>query len=151
MRINALIDRHGQIRVPTTLYGSELGKHKYQMTFLVDTGANVTTILPVDAMRLGINFSKLKKSPNGVIGISGNQQVYVLRDVVLAFKKGNSNNFVYSLLDQVHVIKPNKKSIPFPFSIMGIDLLKKLCLKYCDSNISMTCKIEKIDGYEFIP
>jgi len=53
--------------------------------FLVDTGASRTTICDKDVIRLGIDFSKVEKLSEGMLGIGGLVDTYILKDVKLVF------------------------------------------------------------------
>lgn len=55
--------------------------------FLVDTGASRTTICDKDAIRLGIDFARLEKLSEGMLGIGGMVNTYVLNDVELVFRR----------------------------------------------------------------
>jgi len=119
------------------------------MTFFVDTGASLTTILDGDAIRLGISFDKLKY--RWVVGVSGPAKTYQLNDVLIGFKKINSANFVYDYLPTIDVVKPNKANKrPFAGSVIGMDLIQKLHIDYCNPRISITCKVHKTSGLDFI-
>jgi len=47
------------------------------LIFLVDTGATSTNILDRDAVRLRINYTKLKRVKDGTIGIGGVVDTYI--------------------------------------------------------------------------
>jgi hypothetical protein len=54
---------------------------------LVDTGASRTTVCDKDVVRLGIDFGRLKRLSEGMLGIDGKVDTYVLRDVKLTFSE----------------------------------------------------------------
>ncbi|MEM2970705.1 MAG: aspartyl protease family protein [Candidatus Bathyarchaeia archaeon] len=54
--------------------------------FLVDTGASRTTICDKDAIRLGIDFDKLEKLSEGMLGIGGLVDTYVMENVKLTLE-----------------------------------------------------------------
>lgn len=63
------------------------------ISFLVDTGASRTTILDKDALRMGIKYNNLTKSPASLIGIGGTISCFIIPDSTLFFKssKGDIN------------------------------------------------------------
>lgn len=99
--------------------------------FLVDTGASRTTICDKDVIRLGIDFSKLEKLSEGMLGIGGLVDTYVLRDVKLTFRRENGKSHVENF-DRIYVLKHavrDERIMRIP-SILGRDMLNKHALVY---------------------
>jgi len=99
--------------------------------FLVDTGASRTTICDKDTVRLGIDFGKLEKLSEGMLGIGGMVDTYVLRDVKLTFRRENEESHVEHF-DRIYVLKHailDKRIMRIP-SILGRDMLNKHALAY---------------------
>lgn len=152
MKIKTFLDPgYKHVLVPTFIFNPLLGENPHSITLLVDTGASTTTILQGDALILGIGFSKLKKERELVTGLSGKKGVYKLEDVTLAFQLDSSpSDLIYAKLEKIHVVKPTKKTKPYPLSVMGMDLLQRLHFDYCNPKVSLTCKIKMIKGVRFI-
>ena len=137
-----IIQQSTRITVPVDIVSKKLGNRIIPINFLIDTGADITTISPLTALNNEIDFSKLKKKKNHSIGIGGAQICeYEIHDVAFRFRnlKGNP---IYEKLNYIDVIEPDLKAkkdsnmfkIP---SLLGTDMLKKLKLTY-----NLHCKLE---------
>ncbi len=99
--------------------------------FLVDTGASRTTICDKDVIRLGIDFSKLEKLSEGMLGIGGLVDTYALKDVRLVFRREHRESHAESF-DRIYVLKHavrDERIMRIP-SILGRDMLNKHALVY---------------------
>lgn len=109
-----------------------LGEKRYPITFLIDTGADVTTISPFETRAYGFNFKNFKRPKNPSIGVGGRQTCeFFIEDVYLRFKTKIKGRDVIRRLAQMDIIRPGKgKRInPMP-SLMGVDLLKDFKLTF---------------------
>lgn len=98
---------------------------------LVDTGASRTTILDKDAIRLGLDFTKLEKLSEGMLGIGGLVDTYILKDVKLIFRREDKKSHTENL-ERIYILKHpnlNEKIMRIP-SILGRDILNKHTLIY---------------------
>lgn len=100
-----------------------------RMVFLIDTGALRTTISDRDAIRLGIDYSKLEKHPEGTLGIGGVVETYIAKDVELVFITQDGTQHVEKL-ETIYILRHKRvnnriKRIP---SILGRDILNKYLL-----------------------
>jgi len=101
------------------------------LEFLVDTGASRTTICDKDAIRLGIDFGRLERLSEGMLGIGGFVDTYVLRDVKLTFRREDEDIHVENF-DRIYVLKHavlDERILRIP-SILGRDMLNKHALAY---------------------
>jgi len=99
--------------------------------FLVDTGASRTTICDKDAIKLGIDFSMLEKLGEGMLGVGGVVNTYVLKDVKLVFRREDERSHVESF-ERIYVLKHavlDEKILRLP-SILGRDMLNKYLFVY---------------------
>lgn len=87
--------------------------------FLVDTGADDTTIHPRDAIMMGVNHKNLTLSPVERYGIGGTTTPYE-EDAIIIFEDGQYLQ-VYTI--SVVVPKPQKYNMRFP-SLLGQDIMK---------------------------
>jgi len=105
-----------------------------QIAFLIDTGCTVTTILPSDIIRLGINCNKLPLSSTVVRTGSGNIRPHIMSNVALFFqgRSGFLNlyqGFLSFTLDEIQCVRPATGFVynPVPVaqapSILGMDFL----------------------------
>lgn len=103
--------------------------------FLVDTGASRTTICDKDVIRLGIDLSRLDKLSEGMLGIGGLVDTYVLKDVKLTFRRENEGSHLENF-DRIYVLKHairDERIMRIP-SILGRDMLNKYALVYNKRN-----------------
>lgn len=120
------------LMVIAEVVATALGAKRYPITFLIDTGADVTTISPFEARAYGFNFKNFKRPKNPSIGVGGRQTCeFFIEDVYLRFKTKIKGRDVIRRLAQMDIIRPGKgKRInPMP-SLMGVDLLKDFKLTF---------------------
>jgi hypothetical protein len=99
--------------------------------FLVDTGATRTTISDKDAIRLGIDYDLLEKLGEGMLGIGGTVDTFILKDIKLIFHKEDKKTHEETL-ERICVLKHpqlNERILRIP-SILGRDILNKHSLIY---------------------
>ncbi len=135
--------QHGtRAMVQVDIVSKKLGNRIIPVNFLIDTGADITTISPLCALTNEIDFSKLRKKKEPSVGIGGTQICeYEIDDVGFRFMnlKGKP---IYEKLECIDVIEPdleaeigsNMFKIP---NLLGTDMLKKLKLTY-----NSHCKLE---------
>lgn len=132
MEINTFRFGENSLGVIAEIVSIALGKKKYPITFLIDTGADVTTISSFEARVWGFNFENFKRSKNPSMGVGGRQTCeFYIEDVYLRFKTKIKGKDVYRRLVQMDIIRPRKgkKINPMP-SLMGIDLLRDFKLTF---------------------
>jgi predicted aspartyl protease len=95
--------------------------------FLVDTGASRTVISDKDAVKLGIDYNKLKKLEDGMIGIGGQVETFLMDNVELLFKSdGGIHVEKLDILVLKHREMDEKiKKIP---SLLGRDIMNRYAL-----------------------
>ena len=84
------------------------------ISFIVDTGADKTVLMPLDASRLGVDYQKLDASVDSV-GIGGYSKNYI-EIAVLAFLEPNVKLYVY--MQQIHISTPSPEIANIP-SLFG--------------------------------
>src|SRR5436305_5358653 len=90
-----------------------------RVSFLVDTGADGTVIMPRDGKMLGIDYGALMY-PTTSKGIGGSARGYN-EHAVLSFDNGRH---IYGYLVQIEIPTPTEFNLRFP-SLLGRDILKK--------------------------
>lgn len=120
----------GPFYVPVYLTSTEL-PDVYPIFFAVDTGTDTSIISPGDALKLGIDFSKLKRSITA-LGIGGQVNVYILKNVVLIFKTDSQKKPFYTLkLDKILVLGKAQTEYEKAFpSLLGLDVLSAFSLQF---------------------
>ena len=71
--------------------------------FRIDTGADITTISPEDAVNSGINFNECGQ-PFPVQGINGFSQAVAINDCILSRDLGDS--VLSERMEQIHISIP---------------------------------------------
>ena len=89
-----------------------------EISFLVDTGADSTVIMPLDAKRLGIEYSELS-DPADSFGVGGKSSDY-LEPGMVAF---GDDNGLYGYHLGLIIMKP-KEGINSTPSLLGRDILQ---------------------------
>ena len=101
-----------------------------QIEFIIDTGATRTIVSDRDALWLGIDYRKLRKT-KASMGIGGTVDTYEILGATLSFATESRKSFKWSP-EKIFAIKHKKidekvKSIP---SILGRDFLNRFTLVY---------------------
>jgi len=85
-------------------------------------------------VNIGVDLSKLKKSPQDAQVVGGTQEVYILPDVTFLFIEDKTEEPIYVHLKEIDVIPPpsdmKKDESILTKSLMGVDLLKKFHFDY---------------------
>lgn len=87
-----------------------------------------------DAERIGLDLKNLRKSKSVTIGIGGPIDTYVLSNVTLLFEI-QGKKFHLETLEEVDVIKPKRHVPELPFSILGMDILKKFKISFSNGTL----------------
>jgi hypothetical protein len=134
LKIVAKLDDWHHAYILSYVWCSQFDKPK-PVSFVVDTGCTITTILNDDATRLGINCSDLN-SANPVSTANGNVVPYVLPKVILIYWAHlGLFDLKYALkgteLDEIHCHAPTnpclltQQRMANACSLLGMDFLKK--------------------------
>jgi hypothetical protein len=115
----------------TAIFESEILHVSATVEFLIDTGATRTTLSDKDAIRLGIDYEMLEKLPEGMLGIGGSVDTYILKNAKLIFHK-QDKTVHEETLDCICILKHSiltERILRIP-SILGRDILNKYALIY---------------------
>lgn len=105
------------------------------ISFLVDTGADYTLLMPNDAVRLGLDHSLLKQELP-VHGVGGSAICYVERAVVI-FNDDNQGLISYPIDIRIMQPRPSSDIAGMP-SLLGRDILYYWRMDYWPINQSLT-------------
>ncbi|RJS86140.1 hypothetical protein CW713_00665 [Methanophagales archaeon] len=127
MRINGFF-RNDAGYVNALLFSEEM-EISETIEFLVDTGASRTTLLDKDAIYLGIEYGKLRKSEQDMSGIGGSVETYVIDGSVLLFGEYGIKTSVFVLKHPLEEMNEEEriKILRFP-SILGRDVISRFRL-----------------------
>lgn len=111
------------------------------LSFLIDTGADRSTLMPADAIKMGIDHKKLINPT--VVGGMGGDAVCFQETAVLAFDEPNRNliryYFIKIMIPEVH---PDLIRMP---SIIGRDILDQWRMSYDPSRNSVSFTVRSAD------
>jgi hypothetical protein len=111
------------------------------LSFLVDTGADSTTLMPPDALRMGIDHSSLV-CPMMVGGIGGNS-VCNRESAVLAFDESNRNLIRFYFIT-ILIPPPDPDLMRMP-PILGRDVLDRWRMNYDRSKNNLSFAVRSAD------
>jgi hypothetical protein len=89
------------------------------VSFLVDTGADGSVLMPADSKKLGVNFRSLR-NPTTSQGLGGDAKGFTER----TFLSFSDNRYVYSYLLDVEIAASTRHNQRFP-SLLGRDILSQ--------------------------
>ena len=114
------------------------------ISFLVDTGADCTVLMPADAIKIGIDYSTLRNLTDSV-GVGGLSKDYS-EDAVAAFGD-DKNVHLYAINIRISIVNPDIISLP---SLLGRDIIQhweaifdfsynrlQMNVRYADSTMSI--------------
>ena len=111
------------------------------ISFLVDTGADASMIMPLDGKRLGIDYSQLQGDAVS-FGLGGEIHSF-LEDAILVFTEPGSALYLYNIeID----IPPPDPALPDDLpSLLGRDILDRWRMTYSPSRKNLTFKVFEAD------
>ena len=96
------------------------------VSFVFDTGADFTLLMPADAATMGIDYDQLK-NPGSSFGIGGPAMVY-LEPAHVAFISADGDR-LYGFDIQLYVQHPSTPAMHVP-SLLGRDIIDRLRTTY---------------------
>ena len=93
--------------------------------FLLDTGAEITFLMPTDAAALGIDFDTLTPTPHLVSSVGGDTRLYQV-SASITFSDAE-NLYVYRT--ELAIAEPGEHNRRLP-SLLGRDILNRWHLRY---------------------
>lgn len=135
MKVKGFIGPDFQPYISGYLFCPTLGDTAVPIWFLIDTGAETTTILQGDVKRIGLDRIKLKKAEHQAYGIGGFATTYELPDVTIVFEIGRGK-FHFETLEKIDILKDEKEEVmALPFSLLGTDVLSRFKMIYDKSYV----------------
>lgn len=110
------------------------------ISFIVDTGADKSVLMPLDANRLGVDYSQLNRSYN-TIGIGGYSKNYI-ESAMLAFAEPKALLHVYLL--EIYICTPSPEIADIP-SLLGRDILDRWKITFHKSNDDLFADVVSAD------
>jgi hypothetical protein len=113
---------------------------KSEVTFIVDTGADHSVLMPRDATRMGVDYAQLTGNV-AATGIGGLSQACV-EDAILAFSEPGTMLYVYRVQILLPAISPDILHIP---SLLGRDILNRWSMTYNPSRNRLQFRVVSAD------
>jgi hypothetical protein len=121
-------------------------KEPQQITLYLDTGSNVTTLLDIDVVKLGLKWRGLKQTE--CTTAVGTAYPYVMRNAIVFLRdvEKDKTSYIPFKLKQIHLMPPDDplSIVPvqydFGFSLLGLDVLQKFStikMNWADKNFSL--------------
>lgn len=118
------------------------------ISFLVDTGADSTTLLPDDAKKMGLDFSALTINSHPSKGVGGFSEGYV-EQALLVFNDPGRSICWYNL--DLDILKPDEHLREMP-SLLGRDVLNRMKMCYSPPTNSLSFQATGADRiFSFLP
>ncbi len=111
------------------------------VSFIFDTGADKTVLMPVDAMTLGIDYSLLS-NPSESFGIGGSVLTYV-EPARVAFVDINGR-LIYGYNIQLLIHHPTPEAMRVP-SLLGRNIIDRWRVTYDKSAASLSAEVLSAD------
>ena len=110
------------------------------VSFLVDTGADKTILMPSDARKLGVQFDDLS-GDSECAGLGGVVHCYVER-AVMAFSEPKVMLYAYDIEIDIMQDDPDMETVP---SLLGRDIIVKCKLTFDHLGVGLRAKVHSAD------
>ena len=110
------------------------------VSFLVDTGADRTTLMQADGLRLSLDYSRLWNATQA-LGVGGLATIFS-EPASLIFSEPRTSVYVYSLDVDILQPKPINENTP---SLLGRDILNRWRMSYNAANKRLFFKVLSAD------
>lgn len=116
------------------------GVRTSRISFLVDTGAKTSFLMPMDARALGVDYDRLTLSSESTTGIGGEARYYQEQALVTFFDSEYA--YVYEL--GLELAEPTEHNVGIP-SLLGRDILSRWLLRYEAPRGLLTAEVDSAD------
>jgi hypothetical protein len=113
---------------------------KGEISFLIDTGADTSALMPADAQRIGIDYSTLTGEREAV-GTGGVSRSYT-EPVLLAFSDPGKSLYIYQVEIVIPEAGPEMLRLP---TLLGRDVLNRWSMSYNPSRGRLTIRVVSAD------
>ena len=139
-------EKNGRPLLEGTLYIPRL-RVGLKIDFLVDTGADITTLSPVDGSDMGVDYDALIESTMSVRGVGGVGETYVEKAILVFNEPGKAICWYHLSLD---ILQPQVHLEEIP-SLLGRDILNRMHIRYSFPTNTLTFHVETADRIIPIP
>jgi hypothetical protein len=110
------------------------------ISFLVDTGADRSILMPIDAIRMGLDYSALSANLSAT-GVGGSVRMYA-QDASIAFLDGRKRIRLYEIA--LGIVGPTHYNRRTP-SLLGRDIIDRWRMSYNPSKDRLTFTVMSAD------
>lgn len=110
------------------------------ISFLVDTGADRSILMPADALRMGLDYSKLTRRTESV-GIGGTARTYIEEAALVYSEPGR---FLYLYFVDLRIAAPSPEIMDLP-SLLGRDVLDRWRMTYDPQRGELRFRVRSAD------
>lgn len=110
------------------------------ISFCVDTGADQSLLMPLDGLRMGIDYTRLTGSIESV-GVGGVSRNFV-EQAIIAFTESKRYLYVYNV--ELHIASPSPDVMDIP-SLLGRDILNRWSMAYNPSQKRLMFQVISAD------
>ncbi len=111
------------------------------ISFLVDTGADKTTLSPGDGLRMGLDYEALIGNTTPSVGIGGISHNYT-EQAAAVFNDPGKVLYMYEI--DLEIVEPNDSLIDIP-SLLGRDILNNWRMRYSPPTKRLTFNVVHAD------
>ena len=112
------------------------------VSFLIDTGADLTTLMPADSNRMGLDYARLQLSETTIGGIGGVEEDNYTEPAMVVFQGTNDALYCYALDLR---IMPDKDYLVDMPSLLGRDILQHWIMTYAPPTDELTMQVKFAD------
>ena len=120
-----------------------LGKHG-NVSFIFDTGADASLLMPLDGQRMGIDYGMFQKKGTSQ-GIGGASENYI-ESAYLAFV-GDEALYGYEI--ELRVCRPSNELMTIP-SLLGRDVIDRWRVTYDKSALELLAEVMSFDALQVL-
>lgn len=110
-----------------------------KVSFIFDTGADTSLLMPLDAQRIGIDYGMLENEVS-TLGIGGESKNFS-ESAYLAFV---GDNALYGYEIELHICKPAEELMTVP-SLLGRDIIDRWRVTYDKSALELLAEVISSD------
>ena len=111
------------------------------VSFLIDTGADSTVLMPLDARRLKVDYTKLTDTDDS-LGVGGKSIDFVIPAVLIIPDSDQQVAHAYQFQLRIPQHNPDLRTVP---SLLGRDILNRWRMNYHPAKSELTAEIISSD------
>ena len=114
------------------------------VSFIFDTGADTSLLMPLDAQRMGIDYGMLENEASS-LGVGGESK----NCIELAYLSFVGDDALYGYEIKLHICKPAEELMTIP-SLLGRDIIDQWCVTYNKSASELLAEVVSSDAQQML-